>query len=47
MQKSFWDDLPVQFKEVEVNSLTKTCKDCGTEQPLDNFDPQYFRSGRF
>lgn len=44
MQKSFWDDLPVQFKEVEVNSLTKTCKDCGTEQPLDNFDPQYFRS---
>ena len=44
MQKSLWDDLPVQFKEVEVNSLTKTCKDCGIEQHLGNFDTQYFRS---
>jgi len=44
MQGSLWDDLPIQIKGVEGNSLSKSCKDCGIEQPLDNFDPQYFRS---
>ena len=49
MQKSLWDDLPIQVKGVEVNTVdginvqTKVCNKCNTEQPIENFDSQYFR----
>jgi hypothetical protein len=49
MQKPLWEDLPTQIKKVEVNTVdrinvqTKVCSKCNTEQPIENFDPQYFR----
>ena len=49
MQKSLWEDLPIEFKKAEVNtfdrinSQTKVCNKCNTEQPIENFDSQYFR----
>jgi len=49
MQKSLWEDLPIHIKDVEVNKSykvsdqTKVCKSCGVEQPIENFDSQYFK----
>ena len=49
MQESLWDDLPVHIKDIEDNNSykgsgqTKVCKDCGVEQPIENFDSQYFK----
>jgi hypothetical protein len=49
MQESLWEDLPVHIKDIEDNNSykgsgqTKVCKDCGVEQPIENFDSQYFK----
>ena len=43
MQKSLWDDLPKQVRFIEEDELTKTCKNCGVKQPLENFHSQYYK----
>ena len=45
MQRSLWEDLPIEFKKVEESyeGSGLVCQDCGVKKPLEEFGAQYYR----